>query len=257
MALFSKLFGSYSEKQIKKIDPIAKQVDALVLRLARIGVKDVVVGISGGLDSALALLVAVGAFAGLHPCVVAVGLEAVLPHIHEIVFIDVALMIVGTDACAGGDGTVAQHPGYRHSRVAEEEVISHRSFVVAEEALATVAGDYAALLAVGFDELHEAAELLVGNLQLRILRGTAHREHREEAPFLESAADEELFDLVQFIVVAGGHTGDHVEAKVRSGAGHADSLFGPLEAAGHAAHPVVIVAQAVELKGHGAKASPH
>ena len=41
----------------------AKQVDALALRLRRIGAGDVVIGISGGLDSALALLVAVGAYA--------------------------------------------------------------------------------------------------------------------------------------------------------------------------------------------------
>ena len=43
----------------------AKQVDGLALRLGRIGVKDVVIGVSGGLDSALALLVAHGAFAKL------------------------------------------------------------------------------------------------------------------------------------------------------------------------------------------------
>ena len=53
----------------------AKQVDGLALRLERIGVKDVVVGVSGGLDSALTLLVAVGAFeklglprGGIHAC---------------------------------------------------------------------------------------------------------------------------------------------------------------------------------------------
>ena len=40
----------------------AKQVDALALRLKRIGVRDVVVGVSGGLDSALVLLVSVAAF---------------------------------------------------------------------------------------------------------------------------------------------------------------------------------------------------
>ena len=40
----------------------AKQSDALALRLRRIGIRDVVVGISGGLDSALALLVAIDAF---------------------------------------------------------------------------------------------------------------------------------------------------------------------------------------------------
>ena len=43
----------------------AKQVAALALRLKRIGVKDVVIGVSGGLDSALALLVAVGAYGKL------------------------------------------------------------------------------------------------------------------------------------------------------------------------------------------------
>ena len=40
----------------------AKQVDALALRLKRIGVRSVVVGVSGGLDSALVLLVAFAAF---------------------------------------------------------------------------------------------------------------------------------------------------------------------------------------------------
>ena len=43
----------------------AKQVDALALRLGRIGAKDVVIGVSGGLDSALCLIVAHGAFAKL------------------------------------------------------------------------------------------------------------------------------------------------------------------------------------------------
>ena len=53
----------------------AKQVDGLAQRLGRIGVKDVVVGVSGGLDSALCLVVAVGAFdklglprTGIHAC---------------------------------------------------------------------------------------------------------------------------------------------------------------------------------------------
>ena len=41
------------------------QVAALAKRLKRIGVKDVVIGISGGLDSALCLLVTAGAYADL------------------------------------------------------------------------------------------------------------------------------------------------------------------------------------------------
>ena len=46
----------------KSGDVYRKQVDGLALRLKRIGVKDVELGISGGLDSALCLIVAVGAF---------------------------------------------------------------------------------------------------------------------------------------------------------------------------------------------------
>ena len=46
-------------------DVFEKQVSALATRLGRIGVRDVVIGISGGLDSALCLLVAYGAFASL------------------------------------------------------------------------------------------------------------------------------------------------------------------------------------------------
>lgn len=43
-------------------DVYGRQVAALATRLSRIGVKDVTIGISGGLDSALCLMVAAGAF---------------------------------------------------------------------------------------------------------------------------------------------------------------------------------------------------
>ena len=135
-------------------------------------------------------------------------------------------------------------------------MVAHLAFVIAKESFATVTGDDATFLAVGFDELHEAAELFVGNLQLRIGRGSPDREYREQAPFLKSASDEELLDFGEFIVVAGSYAGNHVEAKIGSGAGHADSLFGPLKTAGHSAHPVVVVSQAIERNCHGAKASP-
>ena len=94
-----------------------------------------------------------GAFAGFHPRVVAVGLEAVFPHIHEIVLVDVALMIIGADAGAGRYGPVAEHPANRDAGLAEEEIVPHVAFVVAKEALAAVTGFYAALLPGGLDEV--------------------------------------------------------------------------------------------------------
>lgn len=49
---------------------------------------------------AVAPVVAVGTRAGLHPGAVAVRGKAVLPHVPEVVLIDVALAVVGADAWA-------------------------------------------------------------------------------------------------------------------------------------------------------------
>ena len=49
---------------------------------------------------AIAEIVARGTFACAHPFAVAVGKEAVFPYVHELVLIDVALVIIGADAGA-------------------------------------------------------------------------------------------------------------------------------------------------------------
>ena len=46
-------------------------------------------------------ILARGACSGAHPFPVAVGLEAPLPDIHQVVPVDVALVVVGADAGAG------------------------------------------------------------------------------------------------------------------------------------------------------------
>ena len=46
------------------------------------------------------------AVACLHPVVVAMRLEAMLPDIHEVVLVDVALLVVRTDAGAGTDAAI-------------------------------------------------------------------------------------------------------------------------------------------------------
>ena len=43
---------------------------------------------------------AVGALSGLHPLVVTVWLEFTLPHFPEVIFVDVALSVVGANARA-------------------------------------------------------------------------------------------------------------------------------------------------------------
>lgn len=75
----------------------------------------------------------------LHPAAVAEGLETMLPYVHEIVAVNVALVVIGTDAGAGGYRAVRQNGGDTDAGVAGVEAIAHLALVATEEALATVA----------------------------------------------------------------------------------------------------------------------
>ena len=67
---------------------------------------------------AIAPHLAMLALVGLHPRAVAVHLELVRPHVPKAVLVDVALMVIATDAEAARDGTVGQHRGDIDTRAA-------------------------------------------------------------------------------------------------------------------------------------------
>ena len=69
------------------------------------------VGVSQMHSAAFAVAeeLAFSTFVFLHPGPVAINLESVVPHVHEIILVDIALVVVRPDAHAGGDGTVVEH----------------------------------------------------------------------------------------------------------------------------------------------------
>ena len=60
-------------------------------------------------SSTVAEVLAILTFTCPHPLAVSVGSKALFPHIHEIVGIDVSLMIVCTNAGTGRDAAVHKH----------------------------------------------------------------------------------------------------------------------------------------------------
>lgn len=82
-----------------------------VFAFGEVAVNDVAVGVAQVHAVALAVTPerAVGTNAGLHPAAVTVLLETVLPHIPEIIGIDISLPIVCTDARASAYTAVEQH----------------------------------------------------------------------------------------------------------------------------------------------------
>src|SRR5574344_514503 len=73
-----------------------------------------------------------------HPFTVPVFLIPRVPHLPEVIFINVALMIIRADAWASRNGTVIQHRCRIDSCITEEKVMTHLALIITEESLAAV-----------------------------------------------------------------------------------------------------------------------
>ena len=104
---------------------------------------------------------AVGTLVTTHPFTIAVQHIAVLPYIHEVILIDVALIVVCADAGTGSDGTVGHHGAHADAGLTGEETVAHLAFVVAEKTLTAVVCPNATLLAYLFNIFEHSSELLI------------------------------------------------------------------------------------------------
>ena len=97
--------------------------------------------------------------------------------------IDVALVHVAAHRGAAADGTVATDAGHLDAAAAEEEVVADTLLVIAQESFAGIADmDAGVGLTALLDEVKDSTELRVGELQLGVVGGAAHREDAEKAP---------------------------------------------------------------------------
>ena len=198
---------------------------------------------------AIAPHLALGALVFLHPLAVAIHLVLVLPDVPEAVLVDVALMVVAADAEASRDGAVGQDGGDVDAGAARVEVVAYLALVGPQKAVAAVVGTDPAFATGGLDELHHLHELLVAELEVGLVGGTAEGKHGEEPPAADAQRDEVVAELRQVLDGALVDAGDDVpgEAGVLLHGLHGDEHV--LEAVGVAPHPVVVVLEAVEADG--------
>ena len=193
----------------------------------------------------------VGTHTFFHPATISEGLEAVLPHVHEVVAVDVALVVVGTDAGAGGYRAVRQNGGDTDAGVAGVEAIAHLALVATEEALATVADAQFAFAAGTTDEVHQALEVAVVQLELGIAGGAPDGEDGEQAPAANASLVERVLQLLQTGIIAAIDAGDDIPLHVPLLRQQADGVHRTGVAVGMAAQPVVVVGKTVEADGDG------
>lgn len=96
------------------------------------------------------------------PLPIAERLEAILPHVPELILVDIALVEVGANRRTPGDRPVDADRRDRDPGGALVEMIADVGLVTTQETLASVADVDTSLLAGSFDELQHFAKLGVG-----------------------------------------------------------------------------------------------
>ena len=145
------------------------------------------------------------AVADFSPAAVAHHLVAVLPYVPEIVLVDVPLDVVPTQARASRNAPVAKHGTDVHTGPTEERVIAGFLLVAPEKPFAAVihVDDLQGLHLP--DKVKDLPEFLVGQLEQRIVLGTALGEHRGNTPALHADFQENFKDLREFLQVFPVH----------------------------------------------------
>ena len=202
---------------------------------------------------AVAPVLAFFAVTNLGPAAVAHDLVTLLPHVPEVVFVDVALDVVATQARACRDAAVAKHGTDVHAGSAEERVVASVLLVTAEESFAAVVHvddvqrfDFA-------DEVEHLAEFLVRELEQRIVLGATLREHRRDTPALHADFQKQVENLRKFFQVFAVHARHHVEGESLRVCCHVDGAQSAFKAMRVATEMVVVRFEAVEADGERAQ----
>ncbi len=195
---------------------------------------------------AVAPVLAFFAVAYFCPAAVAHHLVAVLPHIPEVVLVDVTLYVVAAEARASRDAPVAKHRRNVHAGTAEERVVAGVLLVAPEEPFAAVVHvDHVQFLDFA-DEVEHLAEFLVRELEQRIVLRAALREHGRDAPTLYADFQKQVENLREFLEVLAVHAGHHVEGEALRVGGHVDGAERVIETRGGSAEMVVAFLEAIQ-----------
>lgn len=200
---------------------------------------------------------AVGTQAFLHPRAVAERTVAVVPHVHEVVAIDVSLMKITPDAGAGRQRAVYQDGSHAEPGVARVEMVAHPSLVAAEESLAAVAQVYASLASGQSDEFHQAGKFFARETEVGVQGGASGGKDGEDTPSAHAERNQKVAQFGQPGVVSTIDAGHHVPRQFGFFREQTNGLHGMKMALRMAAQPVVIVFKSVETDGDGVHPARH
>ena len=193
------------------------------------------------------------AVADFCPTAVAHHLVAVLPHVPNVVLVDVSLDVVAAQARASRDTSVAEHGRDVYAGAAEERVVACVFLVTAEEPFAAVVHVDDVHRFYFADEVEHLAEFLVRKLEQRIVFGAAFGEYGRNAPALHTDFQKHVQDFREFLEVFAVHTGHHVEGESLRVGRHIDGAEGSFKTMRVATEMVVACFETIEADGKRAE----
>ena len=202
--------------------------------------------------------VAVGARPRFHPGMVTVGLELVFPYFQEVIMIDVALGVVGTDTCASRYASVGEDARHGDTRMAKEGVWPHVEFILPHETLTAVVDRYLWTVPLRIeDKVEQVVVMLIREDHLRVGGRPSKREDIDQSPVLHTMGDQPIAELGQRTDIALRSTRHHIPHHKRLVPQQTDSLFDHAEAPLTAPHPIVVRLQTVKAHRHSMQPSVH
>ena len=185
-----------------------------------------------------------------------IGVVTVFPYFHEVVLIDIALIIVGTDTGTSSNRAISHHRTYRDTSLTREETGTHLAFIIAKEPLTSIIHLDATFLSRLLQILKNATKLLIRQPHHRIKGCTTYREDSKEAPAPDTLRNQKILDFIEFWIVTTIHTCDDIKHETLSGNEHVDGLAHHLETPVVASHPVMVFLQSIKTDGHRTDTRP-
>ena len=184
-----------------------------------------------------------------HPIAVAVLLKAILPHIPELIMVDIPLVVLTSDTGASRDTAIDENRGDGYACGTLVEMVAHLAFVVAKKALARVT-DMTTCLSLGHDEIHQLVELVVVEYEFGMLRCAPHGIDTKDTPIACAQAPNQVAYLGQMIDIALVSASNDIPCQVFFRRRKADSAACALESERVLPKPNMVIFQSVEADCH-------
>ena len=187
------------------------------------------------------------------PLAVAELLKAILPHLPDVVGVDVALVEACADARTTRNRAIDLDAHNAHARLTAEEVVPYLGLIPSEETLAGVVTLDTSLLSGCFDEIHQPTILFGWQLESLILGSPTYGEDCEEPPRLATVLNKQFFELCEVFVIISIYTRYHIVGDALGGGYYVKGSDGILPTIGVATDVVVLLFEAVNRYRDGAQ----